>query len=288
MTDWHSFARYLSAKRTIDDRALNLRVWQTLRENLPHRNPLRVLEVGGGIGTMVERLAEWGFADTAVQYTLLDADPANIATAEKRLSAKKLPPSFRVDFAAMEMLAFAETQSAPRWDALIAHAVLDLVDIRRALPPLLSLLAPDGIFYFTLNFDGVTIFEPEIDAKFEALLMARYHRTMDERMVAGNRAGESRMGRRLLSLLPQLGGEILAAGASDWIVFAQSGGYPADEAYFLHFIIETVHNALKNDPAVDSKKLSAWTEKRHAQIETGELVYLAHQLDITGRKRKTA
>ncbi len=285
MTDWHSFARYLSAKRTVDDRALNLRVWQTLQKNLPPRRPLRVLEVGGGIGTMVQRLAEWGFADTAVQYTLLDTDPANIAVAQKRLSAENLPPSFQVDFVAADMLAFAETQSACRWDVLIAHAVLDLVDIRRALPPLLSLLEPSGVFYFTLNFDGVTVFEPEIDAEFEAVLMNRYHRTMDERMVAGRAAGESRMGRRLLSLLPQLGGEIVAAGASDWVVFPRQGDYPADEAYFLHFIIETVRGALKDDPAVPRQKLSAWAEKRHAQIADGTLIYIAHQLDIIGKRK---
>lgn len=285
MTDWHSFSRYLTAKRTVDDRALNRQVWHTLRENLPRRNRLRVLEIGGGIGTMVERIADWGLTESAIEYTLLDVDTENIATAKRRLSRAALPDNFQVTFAAADMLAFAENRLAgERWDVLIAHAVLDLVDVRRAMPPLLSLLEPDGAFYFTLNFDGVTIFEPEIDAAFESLLMERYHRTMDERLIAGNPAGESRMGRRLLSLLPQLGGEILAAGSSDWVVFPGKNGYPADEAYFLHFIIETVRGALKNDAAVNSEKLSAWAAARHAQIDAGTLIYIAHQLDIVGKQ----
>ncbi len=69
MTDWHSFSRYLTAKRTVDDRALNRQVWHTLRENLPRRNRLRVLEIGGGIGTMVERIADWGLTESATEYT---------------------------------------------------------------------------------------------------------------------------------------------------------------------------------------------------------------------------
>ena len=280
-SDWDSFHRYLAAKRTVDDRALNLRVWQALRDNLPGREPLRILEVSGGIGTMVERVAEWGLTNGSVRYTLLDADPDNIALARQRLSG--LPDSMHVDFVVADMLSFAAGQAPATFDLIIAHAVLDLVDLRRALPPLLALIRPDGLFYFTLNFDGVTVFEPNDDPAFEDHLMRRYHRTMDERLVDGRPAGESRTGRRLLTLLPRLGAEILAAGASDWVVFPRHGRYPADEGYFLHFIVETVRRALADDPDVDAKGLAAWATRRHAQIESGELVYIAHQLDVAGR-----
>ena len=280
--DFSAFPRYLAAKRTVDDRALNRLVWEAFRDCLPADRPLRVLEVGGGIGTMVERLAAWGLSDAPVHYTLLDADPANIAAARERLAAP--PPPFQVAFVAADMLTFAASQppDAPRWDALIAHAVLDLVDLHRALPPLLALLRPGGCFWFTLNFDGDTIFAPELDRAFEDHLMARYHRTMDERRVNGQPAGSSRTGRRLLTLLPRLGAEILAAGASDWVVFPRQGAYPGDEAYFLHSIVATVQRALQDDPAVDAARLAAWAAQRHAQIRAGELVYIAHQLDIAG------
>ena len=51
--------RYLAAKKSVDDRALNWQVWQHLVAALPRatlEQPLRILEVGAGIGSMVERL----------------------------------------------------------------------------------------------------------------------------------------------------------------------------------------------------------------------------------------
>ena len=55
----YSLMRYLAAKKSVDDRALNGQVWQHLVAALPRATPqlpLRILEVGAGIGSMVERL----------------------------------------------------------------------------------------------------------------------------------------------------------------------------------------------------------------------------------------
>ena len=65
----YSFPRYLAAKKTVDDRALNAHVWQALRQQMP-TSPA-ILEVGAGIGTMVERLAEQQFISSAT-YTAID------------------------------------------------------------------------------------------------------------------------------------------------------------------------------------------------------------------------
>src|ERR1700733_14574991 len=66
------FARYLTAKITVDDRALNRQVLAELGPLLPASAP-RVLEVGAGLGTMVARLLDWGVVG-AGEYVLLDAD----------------------------------------------------------------------------------------------------------------------------------------------------------------------------------------------------------------------
>jgi SAM-dependent MidA family methyltransferase len=50
----YNFSRYLAAKKTVDDRALNKDVWQRLRQAMPDQPD--ILEIGAGIGTMVERL----------------------------------------------------------------------------------------------------------------------------------------------------------------------------------------------------------------------------------------
>lgn len=282
---WNSFTRYLSAKKSVDDRALNQQVWQTTRDNLPHKNPLRILEVGGGIGTMVERIATWELPAKNIHYTLLDSNPNNIVAAKTRLAQANLPSHFHIEFVTADVLNFVKNQANHKlWDLIIAHAVLDLLDLRVAIPQLLARLTDDGLFYFTLNFDGVTIFEPDIDPVFDEQLMHAYHQTMDNRIIDGQNAGESRTGRRMLTLLPQLGADILAAGASDWVVFPQQGNYLADEAYFLHFIIDTVYGALKDDENIDDKQLSKWRQARHTQIDTGKLIYIAHQIDICGKR----
>src|SRR5665648_611700 len=66
------YTRYLAAKTSMDDRALNRQVLSELSRLIPAEAP-RVLEVGAGLGTMVARLLDWGVID-AGEYTLLDVD----------------------------------------------------------------------------------------------------------------------------------------------------------------------------------------------------------------------
>jgi hypothetical protein len=106
---------------------------------------------------------------------------------------------------------------------------------------------------------------------------------MDQRLVAGAPSGDSGTGRHLFAHLRAAGVEVLAAGSSDWVVFAGPNGYAADEAYFLHFIIHTVHTALTGHPDLDAERFTAWIAQRHAQVEQGTLMYIAHQLDLLGR-----
>jgi SAM-dependent methyltransferase len=304
----YSFTRYLSAKKSVDDRALNLHVWQTLAQSLPAPppgRPVRVLEIGAGIGTMVERLLSRGLLVEA-DYTAIDHHPENVVHARARLPGWGKEQGYQVSpatggwhfdkgnqrvtagFEQVDLSDFLERErqvGAGRrvWDLLIAHAFLDLVDIPATLPSILELLAPGGLFYFTLNFDGVTLFEPGIDPAFDELVQSLYHRTMDERVTAGRPSGESRTGRRLFAHLRTAGTEILAAGSSDWVVFPGKSGYLHDEAYFLHFIVHTLHEALRGHPELDPARFERWVAGRHAQIERRELVYIAHQLDFVGR-----
>lgn len=282
--DSYNFQRYLAAKKTVDDRALNRQVWDTLAHALP-AGALRVLEIGAGIGTMAERMLDWGLLAEA-HYTAIDARPDNIAIANQRL--QQLPPGITLDLEAIDLFDFiARRHSSERehrgWDLLVAHAFLDLMDIPRILPQLFALLRRGGLYYFTLNFDGATLLQPQIDSSFDAHIERLYHRTMDERITGGQPSGDSRAGRHLFGHLRAAGADILAAGSSDWVVFAGPDGYPADEAYFLHFIIHTMHHALTGYRGLDPARFDAWIARRHAQIERGELVYIAHQLDFVGR-----
>lgn len=276
-----SFTRYLAAKQTVDDRSLNYAVWQTLAAALPS-GPIEVLEVGAGTGSMIDRLDARGLIPAGGHYTAIDGDPDNIAAARERRATASVP--FAVELETADVYAFARREHGRRlWDVVIAHAFLDLMDVPRLLPELFALLRPGGLFYFPINFDGLTILEPPIDPIFDSQVTELYHRTMDERRIDGRRTGGSRAGRTLLSQIPAAGGKVMAAGASDWVVFPRDGVYAADEAYFLHYILHFFEDSLAGRPELDQQRFRSWMARRRKQIEDGELIFIAHQIDVCGR-----
>jgi len=284
----YSFTRYLAAKRSVDDRALNRHVWNSLIQtidNLSTGNRLQILEIGAGIGTMIERIVEWELTSIPVHYTAIDAVGENIQEAQQRLAKFPLPSNWIVEFEAVDLFDFIEREQEQRaWDLIIAHAFLDLINIPARLPQIFTLVKPSGIFYFTLNFDGITILEPVINQDFDSEVIHLYHETMDKRVINGALSGDSCAGRHLFANLRQLRVNLIDAGSSDWVVFPQQKGYTADESYFLHFIVHTIYKALEYHPAIESRRFSEWIAERHAQVNRQELVYIAHQIDFLGRK----
>jgi len=298
------FIRYLAAKKGLDDRSLNRQVWDHLVRALRDRSDsalLRVLEVGCGIGTMVERLLDRGLL-TRAAYTGIDVEAEFIRAAAERLHGYAAArhahlavdsggallfstpaQDVRVTLEAADLFDFLDREEGKSaWDLLVAHAFLDLIDLPAALPRLLSRLVPGGLFYFSLNFDGATTFEPVIDPDLDRQIETLYHRTMDTRRCQGRPSGSSLTGRRLFGHLKEAGARVLAAGSSDWVVFPGPDGYLGDEAYFLHFIIDTIGRALGENPELDRGRFQAWIAARHRQIEARELLYVAHQLDVMG------
>jgi SAM-dependent methyltransferase len=289
------YARYLAAKTTVDDRALNRHVLAELRRLMPAGAP-RVLEVGAGLGTMVARLLDWGVV-SAGEYILLDADRPLLEhsrrwlrdwAAARGLRSDLLPDGLqvgdlRVRLVPAELGRYLAGGHGALADVVIANAVLDLVDVPAILPALLRLLVPGGVYWFTINYDGETIFEP--GHPLDHQVMQAYHRDMDERVRYGRPAGESRTGRRLFHHLRTAGAPALAAGSSDWVVSAgPDGNYPGDEAYFLRSILSTIRNALRSrQDRVEPADLADWLAVRGRQLAAGELVYIAHQLDFVGR-----
>jgi SAM-dependent methyltransferase len=298
------FARYLEAKISVDDRALNKDVLAELRRALAagSRDRLSVLEVGGGLGTMIARLVEWQVLSRA-DYELVELDASLLdaariwlkSWAERRsLLVREGASSLEIRGPELDLaVRFVRRDVSqppvrgpelPGFDLLIANAVLDVVDVPSTLPPLLAELRPDGLFWFSVNFDGETSLLPELAG--DAELLRVYHRSMDERTRDGRPAGDSRTGRHLFQAIPAAGGAILAAGASDWVVHARDGRYPASELAFLHHILDTIGAELERHADVDRALLERWLTERRAQAEAGTLVYIAHQLDFLGKKQR--
>lgn len=286
----YSFPHYLLSKQSVDDRALNKDVLRALQAH-SSPGPLRIIEVGAGIGTMLKRLICWNVICEA-EYVLVDELQAHTEYAsvwiqqwaeaagfgwerseQTRLRVWDATHDVRIHFERADVFDFIQKNQEPA-DLLIAHAFLDLLPMPESLPKLLSLTK--GLAWLTINFDGVTTLEPSIDDKLDAQIEWLYHNTMDRR----RSGGDSRSGRHLFGHLRGVGAEILASGASDWVVHPINGKYPEEEAYFLRFILHFFEESLVDHPELDRTAFAGWLQERCAQIERGELVYIAHQMDF--------
>ncbi|MFC5136376.1 MULTISPECIES: class I SAM-dependent methyltransferase [Haloferacaceae] len=324
----YEHSRYLEAKRTVDDRALHRPTLDRLREALAVRSadardaPLRVVEVGCGTGSMLRRLLEWGVLPDEVVYRGYDLREESVDRAVEELKAwaegvkdaegtgyalgevrndPEATRTVRLDgpdgssvtatFAAADAVEVARRTDAA-YDLLVGCAFLDLVDIDRALDPLLGLV-PDGFAYFPITYDGETFLVPSlegdgtVDEATERAVLDVYHATMD----APDRAGGSRTGRELFPALPAADAEVVAGGGSDWLV---TPPYPGEEAYFLHHLVDGIEEAVggalaDGSPAVADEDtvdrlspgmVGEWADARHCAITNGQLTFGAHNLDV--------
>jgi len=289
----YSFPRYLLSKQTVDDRALNRGVIEALKANLPP-GPINIIEVGAGMGNMLARLLSWGVI-TKAHYIHVDAMEENIRfalawipewAAGAGLSVEKASENHlhvfdkkwdvQIQLECADVFDFISKQHVPA-DLLIAHAFLDLLPMPESLPRLLSLTK--NLAWLTVNFDGVTSLEPTIDAGLDDLIERLYHESMDKRPTGG----DSRAGRHMFAHLRLAKAQILAAGASDWVVHAIDGKYQFDEAYFLQFILHFFEESLSAHPGLDKAAFADWLSLRREQIQRGELVYIAHQMDFLAK-----
>jgi hypothetical protein len=290
----YSFQRYLAAKESVDDRALHRPTLDSLAAGLA--GPLELFEIGPGLGSMLRRLLAWDRLPATVRYVGVDARAANVTAARERTAdwaagagwtvegagtaadPLRLADGDReatVEFATGDAFAaLAGREPAP--DLVVGCAVLDLFELDDALPALFDALAPGGLAYLPITFDGETVFRPVPDADRERRVLDAYHGTMD----APDRAGGSRTGRALFDAVPAAGGRVVAAGGSDWVV---TPPYPADEAYFCHHVIDTVEGAVAATETRAADEVADWAHERHAAVAAGRLTYLTHQVDLLAR-----
>ena len=295
------FQRYLRAKRTVDDRALDETLLDRVRAELLAKardrdGPIRILEVGAGIGTMIQRFVDRDlFPGGEIEYVAVDVDHANVRTMRRRIPEWAETLGFDVSdertivasgadrtlsIEPVEAEATAFVDGDPRaWDLLIGAALLDVLRLDR-LPALLSSLDPGGLAYFPITFDGATRFLPADPA--DRAVERHYHRHMDAKPGGDSRAGDHALDR----LHGRSDATMLGVAGSDWIVRPDGGTYPADEAYFLSYILDTVEAAvgeLDRDDDLSDAVLEDWIARRRGQLAAGDLAYHTHQLDLLAR-----
>jgi len=300
----YSYSRYLNAKKTVDDRSLNHNVWKTFLDVFPAASAsgddaVKVLEVGGGVGATVERIGRHidDLATDAINYTMVDVREENLDLAREllpewgrengfdvwatasRVALTRDDAALSIELVHGDVFDVLDTSDRGPYDVVIAQAVLDILDVSSALSRFRDVTAEGGLWYFPIHFDGVTAFEPVVDQELDDQIEALFHASMDER--GDGSTGGARTGRRLFTALRDAGANILKAGASDWVVHSQKdGSYVGDEKYFLHHILHFVESELTNHPHLDSDAFHTWMKTRRQHVESGKLVYLAHQLDL--------
>lgn len=257
-----------------------------------------MLDVGAGTGVMLRRLLDRDALPARIDYTAVDVDADALAAGADALRERATDhghdvtdigregseegpgdrvASFRLEGARSVTARFRAAEAVPfvratdqTYDLVVAAAFLDLVAVRPTLDVLLGAV-PDGLAYFPITFDGLTDFRPVDDPEFQRELIAAYHATME----APDRSGPI-AGRELLGAAGEAGVELLSAGGSDWVVHPHGGVYHADEAYFLHHVVDIIEGAVDALPA---DRVAAWADLRHDAIAAGELIYLAHGVD---------
>ncbi len=282
----HAEPRYLEAKHTLDSRARSPRVRDKLRAELP-ADPT-IVEIGCGTGTLLPRLIEWGI--DAGTYRGIDADeqliefardvrPAEfrreefaITEQERGLTVKDLSVTFEQGDGLKALGATTDV------DLVIAQAFADLVPISALVDSVESALAPGGLAYFPITFDGGTIFQP--DHPSDQAVERAYHESID-----AQRGRDVHAGRHLADTLARReNGTLVGMAASDWVLRPREGSYPADEAYFLSVILDFIEQAVSN---ADVGGISDWLATRRAQLAAGGLTYVAHQYDLLYKTPKS-
>lgn len=293
------FSDYLDAKFALDERSLNVEVRSLLAARLRGRTRLNCLDVGSGTGAMIRRLLR-AHTIPEMLITVLDCDRGMLDTARRRISSTlqqmrmsvdengsairgdSIGRSVVIDFVACRLSEFSSP--AFRYDLVTAHSFMDLVPIVPALERFAQWLAPEGLLYATLNYDGVTALYPQfVDHEFERLLLATYDASMDERRVDGEITGGSRSGSRLLGALFDLGWTALAYGSSDWSLAPVAGQYVDRDKVCVQALLDFIRREGERfNLAADD--LCRWATDRASLLARERLGMVVHQLDILAAK----
>lgn len=286
---------YLTAKRSVDDRALNDRVLEAFADACADRaagGRFDVLDVGAGTGTMVARLAERELLPDDVAYRAVDLESDHLATARSRLPTWLSEAGYSVSSESDRIVAQKDERrlsvALERADALaldatadacIAAAFLDLVELADAMPALADHLRAGGLLYAPLTFDGATTFRPPhpLDERVERC----YHR----HMAAVRDGGGPNAGSRLLDLLEGSDADVLATGRSDQVIAPRSDAYSAREDLVLAHLLDIVAEAASAVPggALSESALEEWLAVRRGQLERAGLTYVARNVDVLAR-----
>ena len=291
------YVDYLDLKKSVDDSSLNQQVWQAMADwviaQKQSGKPLRILEIGAGIGTMIERLLdadllthcdytavelESGFRDAALQRLRFWADRNACQFAQQNTSTWSIACANKktvINWVHGDALQVGAKFGPDTFDMVIGHAVIDLLPVPQCMPDLLSCVSANGACYFSLNYAGETRFLPPLPA--DQKIMQAYNKDMNKRF-PGLDWQPSHTGQLLGQWMTAQGHRVIAEGDSDWQL-QSNPGLPTN--LFIANIIDTIETALADMPG-----LQDWLAVRRQQLQAGLLQFRASNRDCFVLKGK--
>lgn len=296
-----TFRDYLDIKFSLDERSLNPAVKTAFFTALRDRPALACLELGAGSGASIWRLLNADLK-ARLDITAVDRDRDLLELAQRRtvallgargfkvtaspgaIKAKQGKRQITVEFIMADLQDF-EHDRLGHYDAVIAHAVMNLLPPRTMAGRILSWLKPRGLFYATLNYDGGTSLLPIYrDQSLEDRILAVYDATMEKRRVEGHSTGSARSGRRLHAALLETGMSVLAYGSSDWNLTPLNRRYLDRESVCLAALLDVVRDEAEQSGQFTEEELDFWYRSRLRQVRECDLGLIVHQLDFLAEK----
>ena len=308
-----TYQEYLEAKRMVDLRCLNRRVYNAFRTRVQTFRDPTLLDLGTGTGLMIRKLLGLRLVgDTLIYGVDLDANNCSAAlrlvardlvragyhvrelgrdSGEKGtpigISASQERRRIRVEIRNADVLDPEEfwLTGDIKFDAVTANAFMDLVPLEETVQLIGRLLKPQGLFYTTINYDGVTTLLPPFrDREFERNLLDIYNGSMDRRRVHGRVTGGSRTGSSLFGVLLERGFHIVEWGSSDWTLGPKKGQYKRREKTFVSAILQMIYEEGIVSGMQHSGQLEGWRAERLGALERGDLFFISHQIDLLARE----
>ncbi|MGZ8217732.1 class I SAM-dependent methyltransferase [Methylomagnum sp.] len=292
---------YLDIKFALDERSLSPAVKSAFFAALRDRAALACLDIGTGTGASIWRLLNADLK-ARLEITAVDRDQALLELAHRRtvallgargfkvtaspgaIKARQGKRQVAVEFIMADLEHF-EHDRLGHYDAVIAHAVMNLLPPQAMAGRISGWLKPRGVFYATLNYDGGTSLLPIYrDQALEDRVFAAFDAAMERRRVWDQSGGGARSGRRLHAALLETGLEVLAYGSSDWNLTPESRRYRDRESVCLTELLELMRNEAAQSGQFVEEELEAWYRARLRDVNDSRLGLVVHQLDFLAEK----
>lgn len=292
---------YLDIKFALDERSLNPAVKSAFFGALRDRAALACLDIGAGSGATLWRLLNADLK-APLEVTAVDREPALLELAQRRavtllgargykvtatpgaIKAKRGRRQIAVEFIMADLEHF-EHDRLGHYDAVIAHAVMDLLPPQAMAGRISGWLKPHGMFYATLNYDGGTSLWPiHRDQALEERIFCAYDAAMERRRIWDQSSGGPRTGRRLHAALLETGLDVLAYGSSDWNLAPLNRRYRDREALCLIGLLDLIRDEATKSGQFVQDELDAWHQGRLRDVRDARLGLVVHQLDFLAAK----